>query len=351
MRLRRRYNLPELLTLLSYGDGNPGLGAWKFAQQPGGARLRQVIQLAREGLREYNHRLDDLERNVAPGSYASRRDDTRDNGECERADGDVIEAEAAEPAPITRHEIHRLFERLAIQRHVLNSRGYPYTGDVNEEREKVYPASELLDGRDVEVAWDDWRNEDGKSLFRANRRDTDNARDREHDRVETRGRAKEPILREELEVFSRMLRDAVERAFESFDRSRGYREQDSRNVHSREPRPSPDAERVFQVFDEMLLTSDRGTRFTTDNLPKFTEVNSRLVERGESVLDDEAALRREWMAYLVKSAFARDEKVRDRRPNGGASVSREDPLVDVEVDATVIERESDVGKGRKRKPV
>jgi len=380
MRLRRRYSLPELLTLLSYGQGHPGFSPWRFAQQPGIAKLRQVIHLAKEGLREYNHRLDDLERNVSHESYSRRRDNGGDDDECQRVEDDVIDAEAAEPERLTRREVHHVFEKLGIHRHSLNARGYPYTSDVNEERERIYPDSEWVDGRDVEAAWDDWRNEDGKRLFRAHRRDPD-AHDDERDRDEhhdgrhrgnwregeTRDRANPPMLQEELEVFSRMLRDAAERAFEGFNRSRNDREQVSRNGPERrergdtpsESRPSPNAERLFRVFDEILLSADRAKGFTTENLPKLSDVNRRLAERGESELDDEA-LGREWMAYLVTSAFAREEQVRRRRPNGGSDVSHDDPRVEVELDATVVEQESGAengrsyakpGNGRKRKPV
>ena len=48
----------------------------------------------------------------------------------------------------------------------LNGRGYPYTSDVNDEKEIVYPDSELLTRDEIEEAQDDWRNEDGKRLFR-----------------------------------------------------------------------------------------------------------------------------------------------------------------------------------------
>ena len=62
MRFRQPYSLPELLTLLSARQSFPGSAGWGLPLQPGAARLRQVIRLAKEGIRECSHRLEALER-------------------------------------------------------------------------------------------------------------------------------------------------------------------------------------------------------------------------------------------------------------------------------------------------
>lgn len=180
MRFRQPHSLPGLLTLLAAEPPYPGSGRWGMSQPLG--QLRQVIRLAREGLLEYGRRLDALEKQVAQTPW-DRDDDPSDLPSVGRgrADDDVkviyrppaeISCELEEPR-LTQRQIHHLFEKLAIHRYSLNGREYPYTSDVNDERQRVYPSTELLTRGDVEEAWDDWRNDDGKRLFRGYYSDTD----------------------------------------------------------------------------------------------------------------------------------------------------------------------------------
>src|SRR5271169_2266917 len=118
MRFRQPYSLPGLLTLLS---AEPTHGRWGLPQPL--AQLRQVIRLAREGLREYGHRLDALERQVAQPAW-DRDDDPCDlpSVRRQRTDEDVsvtcrspaeASCEVEEPR-LTQREVHHLFEKLAI---------------------------------------------------------------------------------------------------------------------------------------------------------------------------------------------------------------------------------------------
>jgi len=126
-------------------------------------------------MREYSRTLDALEKQLA--CQVSDRDHERYDTDWDLEERSGKEARevynspseaacAEEPSRLSQAQIHHLFEKLAIHRYSLNRRGYPYTYDVNDEQEKVFPDSELLTRTEVEGAWDDWRNSDGKMLFR-----------------------------------------------------------------------------------------------------------------------------------------------------------------------------------------
>src|ERR1700735_2569552 len=171
MRFRQPYSLPELFALLSAYPAHMSPGAWGVAPQQ--TPLHQVIRLAREGMREYGHRLDVLEQQVSQHSWERDQTDPA-QGLQQRSEDAISECDSsyrergrrdAEPSQLNERQIHHLFNELAIQRRLLNGRGFPYTVDVNEEQRRIYPGSELLTMYEVEAAWDDWKNEDGKQLF------------------------------------------------------------------------------------------------------------------------------------------------------------------------------------------
>ena len=276
-----RNNLIELLTRLSGGGAphwariGPGVGGLGGGQ-PGLARLSQVILLAKEGLREYGDRLDALERQIQRQEFD--RDGDRCDGQFRTSTSETStqgpvhatqeESDSEDQSPLTPGQIDRLFERLAIQGTSLNRRGYPFTCEVNTEQEKLYPKSLLMTREQVEVAWDDWKDEGARRLFC---RSTD-------------ARNGCRLKGDEDQVTQ----------WKSGDRAR-----------STEDRGTPRRQRLFIIFDELLL-GGRYADFARDELPKLREVNRKLAECGEPLLMDELALRREWREYLVHAARTRE---------------------------------------------
>jgi hypothetical protein len=377
MRYRRPYRLPLLLSLLStpLGVRPGGMGG-----RPRLAQLRQVIRLAREGIREYSHKLDALERQIGRGAWEHEDElntvpfvlRERDDEYAPARDDDFAtrEAERVEESPrLTEQQIHHLFERLAIHRCSLNPRGYPYTSEVNEMLRRIHPSEELLSREEVEDAWDDWRNVEGKRLFRrADRRDR--ALDsRENEEVERELRR---LSQEEFEViFAKLRRDRVllnlagypdvaavlrhqkemfeqtvcvtsvevERAFDRWEGRHAYfrdvrRDEDLRRGQGGEEFSSvrgaggagngyvygaygapPDVRWTFRVFDEILLSGDLLiSESILECIPTLATVNERLAHRGERPLESDDALRIEWRDYLIEAASVRDGRIRERGP-------------------------------------
>jgi hypothetical protein len=377
MLYRNRYRIPELLALLS-AQPQKGRGLWPL--NPAKGQLRQMARLAREGIREYGRKLDALERDLRHDSWWEepaepyRSDSEQADESCDRRDEEA-ERDCDKPLPLTQAEIHHIFERLAIRRRPLNRRGYPFTSEVTEEQERLFRGSELLLREEVEEAWDDWENEDGKRLYRRYREERDDGGERcdearvERDRDRDRDRGDSRLARltqEQFEAIFRKLRRAerelnrgaypftadvheeqresfkracmatpseVERAFERWTGARDYRRwlrgknrptMENRKAESNggrpprkaESRPERDARAAFRVFDEMLLNEEtRASEFTTDHGPSLDAVNRRLSERGHCELD-EVALQCEWVEYLVIAARTRDDSHRSREANG-----------------------------------
>ena len=379
MRFRQPYNLPELLTLLSGRQGYPAQAPWGLPAQSGVAQLRQVIRLAKEGIREYDHRLNALEKQVVRRDW-DRDDGPNDPARRERAEDDPAadnysseEAcdDSGETPCLNHRQLHHLFEKLAIQRSTLNRRGYPYTSDVNDEQLRVYPTSRLLTREEVEAAWDDWRDGDGKRLFRRYRGESGLDRterrggghlDREEgDPVRDRGDRRENeagdrelrrLSQEEFEAILCSLRQdgaelsrwgypytadihdkqrekfehthpataaEVERAFERWDGRRAYGS-DIRREDDFEPDDGDEAGRSRAKGEENSREPHRspaGERtfrifdeiLLSGELPGLSAVNRRLAERGEARFDDDEALQGEWREYLVVNAKAREEHI------------------------------------------
>src|ERR1022692_3736034 len=152
MRFRQPCSLPELLTLLSAPNLSPGSCGMGLMPRPGLAPLNQMIRLAREGMREYNRKLDMLEKQVSRRGLDLDRDEFPEKEDPpERSSGaDEDCADDDDSGHLTQHQIHHIFEKLAIHRRRLNGRGYAYTSDVNEEQERTYPGCELLTRNKVE---------------------------------------------------------------------------------------------------------------------------------------------------------------------------------------------------------
>jgi hypothetical protein len=82
----------------------------------------------------------------------------------------------------------------------------------------------------------------------------------------------------------------------------------------------PDRERVFQVFDAVLLAGEAvNSEIAIAGIPQLEDINRRLRERGGPVLADAFAFHREWREYLVVVARARAEQgpLRNGILNGG----------------------------------
>jgi len=275
MRVRQPYGLPGLLALLSAEPGYWGSGRWGL-QQPV-AQVRQVLQLARQGLREYGRRLDALEKQVAEPAWDGDDEpcDSR-SVQRERADDDVkityrspseVSREVEDPR-LTQRQIQHLFEKLAIHRCSLNVRGYPYSSDVNDQRQRIYPSTELLTRDDVEEAWDDWRNDDGKRLFRRHRGDSDldeaeRRRGRRYENEDERHRdcavwhEKEAddrrfsqLSQDEFEaIFRRLYPDRVRLSREGYPYIADVHEEQKAMFQDTRPVTSAELERAFNDWD------------------------------------------------------------------------------------------------------
>jgi hypothetical protein len=326
MRFRQRHNLPQLLALLSAPQRQFGLGGWGSAQQAGLARLQNLLRLGKLGLREYSDKLDSIDRRLLRGEW-KRDEEPRDEEPSHHEEytrEEYTRDDEPETFRLSRSQIHRLFERLAIHRHSLNARGYPYTSDVNQEREEIYRDSDPLDGREVEEAWDDWKDDRARKFFSRHRGAYDRSEARENEGAgERRFRYAD---REELALFSDLVRAAIERAFDDLEKTRHHREpvvrvapdagRDERDGDShrrvdgqqrrREVGGTPAQHCTFSIFDEILLNFDGPeSAFAPENLLLLSEINRRLGECGEPPFDHEDAMRREWIAYVVSAATER----------------------------------------------
>jgi hypothetical protein len=388
MRFRQPYSLPELFALLSAYPAYLSPGAWGVGPQQ--TSLHQVIRLAREGMREYGHRLDVLEQQVSQHSWERDQTDPA-QGLQQRSEDAISECDSsyrergrrdAEPSQLNERQIHHLFNELAIQRRLLNGRGFPYTVDVNEEQRRIYPGSELLTMYEVEAAWDDWKNEDGKQLFRRARcADTEERQQAEPSRnepseyppergispkqepvdavlrtlsqehfdaifyilrnksgtIEEWGRPRDfevhELQRRLFDQFAAATRAEIERAYSVWalaqaqartvrtdidippadwpNPARRHQEQGEERPRQRRRRFS--REQVFLVFDEFLSDSGRPVaELAEDNFPRLSDVNRLLFERGEAQLEEESALRCEWMEYLIVTARKRSGNKHNR---------------------------------------
>ena len=381
MRFRQPYSLPELFALLSAYPAYVGSGAWGVAPQQ--TPLHQVIRLAREGMREYGHRLDALEQQVSQHSWDRDQIDPA-QGLQQRAEDAISECDSSnrersrrdgEPSQLNKRQIHHLFNELAVQRRFLNGRGFPYTVDVNEEQRRIYPGSELLTIYEVEAAWDDWRNEDGKQLFRRARYADPEQRQQAEPSwyepseyppergISPKQESADAVLRalsqehfdaifyilrnksgtieewncpRDFEVhelqrrlfdqFAPATRAEIERAYGVWARVQAQprtvrtdsdipladwpnparRQQEQGEERLRQRRRRFSREQVFLVFDEFLFDSGhRVAELAEDNFPRLSDVNHLLWERGEAQLEEENALRCEWMEYLIVTARKR----------------------------------------------
>jgi hypothetical protein len=79
-------------------------------------------------------------------------------------------------------QIQHIFEQLARQHRSLNVRGYPFTSDVTDEQEMLFPSTRLVTRDEIEDAWDDWSDERCKYLFRRHRHRADGDHDRHYRR-------------------------------------------------------------------------------------------------------------------------------------------------------------------------
>jgi hypothetical protein len=150
-------------------------------------------------MREYNRKLDMLEKQVSRRGLDRDRDEfPEEEDPPERSSGADEDCAADDDSGhLTQHQIHHIFEKLAIHRRRLNGRGYAYTSDVNEEQERTYPGCELLTRNKVEESWDDWKNEDAKRLFRRRAREGGYDRDERHD-IERREAERREVDEEDL---------------------------------------------------------------------------------------------------------------------------------------------------------
>jgi hypothetical protein len=415
-----RYRLPLLLSLLSR-QPPAGFRRPDMMRQQRAAQLRRVIRLAKEGLREYQHKLDALQRQFSLGPWD--REDHADDLPVELREREKISNESRdsrevedyerddEPCRLDQPQTHRLFEKLAIRRCRLNARGYPYTADVNDLRQRVFPGHESLTQDDVEDAWDDWRNNDGKRLFRRHefhRHGREERPRREHaERVDVEEKEEiiEPdddrhrLSQEQFEaIFRKLRRDGaqlnrrgcpsiddvletqrelfelaleataaeIELAFERWEgcdayrrhRDRGNRESEEEKMIQRSAKGERSVEcrpagRAFPIFDEILLDTElRSSDFSPEHIPKLPTVNQRLAKRGESQLESEHELRREWREYLICAARSRGQngEYREYRVEVAAVGDDNSDEIDVRVDeeVTVTREIGAPNNGRKR---
>ena len=173
---RKVDNLPELFALLVAQE--PGLSRrnWGLPRHNRAILLRQLIHLARDGVREYSQRLDIVEEEIRKSTYRGEADrhevrhDSQTGKEHLAVDHNlpVDDMRSGEPElpSLTERQTRRLFEKLALRHCRLNRRGYPFTDDVIAEQERIYPATQLMARDEVEAAWDDWSDDDAKCLFR-----------------------------------------------------------------------------------------------------------------------------------------------------------------------------------------
>jgi hypothetical protein len=179
-----RYNLPGLL---SYPQAAQAAAVGGLGRQNRLNKARQALGLVKEGVDAYSNRLNALQRqlsDVSGGTSSEPYDttatgpaatDTGSDSGSSSSSGSAASSTGPEPttpppaeAPVqlTLSQIHHLFEVIDRKGGVLNRRGVPYTSDVTDAQERIYPSTDFVAPDDVEDAWHRWDKDRVKDAFR-----------------------------------------------------------------------------------------------------------------------------------------------------------------------------------------